>query len=202
MSATLLEDSLGGFLDSVASGDPAPGGGAVAAIAVSMAASLVAMTARFSDGHTDGAHDLVRRAEELRTAVAPLAQADGDAYGRVLAAYRLPREPDPHARKEAVEQALAGAAKTPLAVAEAAADIAAMAAELAEEGNPNLRGDAVTSALLADAASGAAAVLVALNLRPADPADRRAAMAESFASAASAAARRALSSLSNSPTEL
>ena len=48
--------------------------------------------------------------------------------------------------------------------AEAALDVATLAAELAERGNPNLRGDAATAALLAEAAVRATANLVEINL--------------------------------------
>jgi len=42
--------------------------------------------------------------------------------------------------------------------------VATLAAELVERGNPNLRGDAVTAALLAEAAVRATANLVEINL--------------------------------------
>jgi formiminotetrahydrofolate cyclodeaminase len=43
-----LNLSLGEFLDRVASGGPAPGGGSVAAVAVALAAGLSGMAARLS----------------------------------------------------------------------------------------------------------------------------------------------------------
>jgi formiminotetrahydrofolate cyclodeaminase len=43
-------------------------------------------------------------------------------------------------------------------------DVASLAAELVEHGNPNLRGDAATAALLAEAAVRATANLVEINL--------------------------------------
>jgi formiminotetrahydrofolate cyclodeaminase len=52
----------------------------------------------------------------------------------------------------------------PLAIAEAALDVASLAAELAERGNPNLRGDAATAALLSEAAVRATANFVEINL--------------------------------------
>jgi formiminotetrahydrofolate cyclodeaminase len=45
-----------------------------------------------------------------------------------------------------------------------AADAAGIASRLAEQGNPNLRGDAVIAVLLADAAARGAAVLVEINV--------------------------------------
>ena len=57
-------------------------------------------------------------------------------------------------------------------VVETAAEVARLASRLAREGNPNLRGDAVTAALLAESGARAAAALVRLNLADA-PEDHR-----------------------------
>jgi formiminotetrahydrofolate cyclodeaminase len=57
-------------------------------------------------------------------------------------------------------------------VAETGAEVAAVAAAVAAEGNPNVRGDAITAALLAAAGSRAAAALVRINLAGAESDDR------------------------------
>ncbi len=159
-----LEQPLADFLDSVASGEPAPGGGSVAAVAVALAAGLCSMAAHLSADHLADAAELAERAERLRRRVAPLAQEDATAYGRVLAAHRTPDDGDPDARRERIQSALSGAADVPLAVAEVGAMVAEIAGRLAREGNPNLRGDAVVAALLAEAGARAAAVLVEINM--------------------------------------
>lgn len=184
-----LEESLGGFLDHLASKEPAPGGGAAAATTVAMAAALVAMTGRFSVGRLGDAGELVARAGGLVARCAPLAQADAEAYGRVLAAYRAPPGEDGQARRQAIRAALSGAADVPLAVAEVAAEVADMAAHLAEEGNPNLRGDAATAALLAEAGARSASILVGINLSEGD--DLRVPRAEKLADSAARSALRA-----------
>ncbi|HEV2743414.1 MAG TPA: cyclodeaminase/cyclohydrolase family protein, partial [Rubrobacter sp.] len=142
-----LEQSLGGFLDLVASREPAPGGGASAAVAVALAAALTAMAARFSTEHLADAEGLAARADGLRDEVVPLARADAAAYGRVLDAQQAPRD-DEEARRRKIRDALTRAADVPLSVAGIGAEVAGLAARLAEEGNPNLRGDAVTAAVL------------------------------------------------------
>ena len=163
---------LGRFLDSVASREPAPGGGAAAAIVVALAAALSSMAARFSTDQLADAAGLADRAERLREEVAPLARADAAAYGRVLAALRTPDD-DPDARRERIRGALSDAADVPLAVAEAGAELAEVAARLAREGNPNLEGDAAAAAILAEAGVRAAAVLVRINTRAGELADDR-----------------------------
>ena len=131
-----------------------PAGGSVAAIAVAMAAGLVAKTARLSPEWPRAA-EVLERVEALRALVAPLAQADADAYTKVLEAQR---------RKEGVADALSAAADVPLAIAEAATEVASLASLAAREGNTRLRGDAVMAAELAQAAARGAAELVAINL--------------------------------------
>src|SRR5215212_1870303 len=111
-----LDLSLREFLDLVAAGGPAPGGGSVAAVAVALAAGLVGMAARLSADQLADAPGLAERADASRRRVAPLARADAESYGRVLDAYLLPRESE--SRTELIRDALSGAADVPLAVAE------------------------------------------------------------------------------------
>jgi formiminotetrahydrofolate cyclodeaminase len=154
---------LGRFMDMVASREPTPGGGASAAVAVALAAALTAMAARFSADHLADAETIADRAEELRNRVMPLAQADAAAYGRVLDAYRTPRDDD-EKRRRRIREALSEAADVPLSIAEVGVEVVGNAARLVEEGNPNLRGDAMTAAALAKAGVRAAATLVEINV--------------------------------------
>jgi formiminotetrahydrofolate cyclodeaminase len=183
-----LDVSLGEFLDLVASDAPAPGGGSVAAIAVALAAGLSGMAARLSAGRLADAPELADRADASRRRVAPLAAADAESYGSVLAAYR---EPDPETRKARARDALSGAAEVPLAVAEIGNDVAGVAARLAEEGNPNLRGDALAAVFLARAGVRAASALVGINLSSANVDDGRLRRANSLVDTTAATVRRA-----------
>lgn len=151
-------------MELVASREPAPGGGASAAVTVALAAALSSMSARFSTGHLVEAPALTERAEQLRSEVMPLARADAAAYGRVLESYRGQREGDKEGRRRKIREALSEAASVPLAVAEIGAELVGIAVRLVREGNPNLRGDAVVAALLAEAGVRAAAKLVEINV--------------------------------------
>jgi methenyltetrahydrofolate cyclohydrolase len=167
-----LQEPVERFLDRIASAEPAPAGGSVAAVTVAMAAGLVAMAARLAHEWSK-ADDVVDRAEALRSKLTTLALADEDAYARVIEALRLP--PDSPSRDAEVAAALSGAADVPLAVAEAAAEVAVLAALVAQEGNNRLRGDALVAAELAEAGARGAAELVAINLAGRDdPRVRRA----------------------------
>ena len=188
-----LEQPLADFLGSVASGEPAPGGGAVAAVAVALAAGLCTMSARLSADHLADAAELAERAQRLRGRVAPLAQEDATAYGHVLAAYRTPDDGGgPDARRERIRRALSGASGVPLAIAETGAMVAEIATRLAREGNPNLRGDAIAAALLAEAGARAAAVLVEINTAAGEIIDDRFGRVGEFVTRAARAARGAV----------
>jgi methenyltetrahydrofolate cyclohydrolase len=159
----LLDLRLRELLELMASEQPAPGGGSAAALAVAMAAGLCAKVARASNDWPD-ASAAIAQAERLRKRTAPLAQRDADAYEEALAALALPERVEPVVRDATVGAALSRAAEVPLVIAEAGADAARLAALVADRGTPDRRGDAVAAALLAEAATRAAAGLVAVNL--------------------------------------
>ena len=172
-----LDMRVGEFLDVLAAARPDPGGGSAAALAVAFAAALCAMTAELSARHLAQAPGLAADARGLLRRAAPLAQADADAYGGVLAARREPGRPAGRPREERVSAAMARACEVPLEVAELGDRVAALAAEIAGRGNPAVHGDALTAARLAAAAAQAAAALVRINLAgtPDDPRATRAA---------------------------
>jgi formiminotetrahydrofolate cyclodeaminase len=181
-----LELPVGRFLDLVASGESAPGGGSAAAVSVALAAGLSSMAARLSTKQLTDSAVLAQRAERLRERVAPLAQADADTYGLVLAAQRTPNTDDRDGR---VRSALSDAADVPLAVAEAGAEVAKIAARLASDGNPNLKGDAICALMLANAGVRAAATLVEINLSDGGIEDGRPGRARQLVEAAASARR-------------
>lgn len=182
------------LLEEVASSDLAPGGGFVAAIAVSMAAGLVAMAARRSRDHWPEAEGAAAQAEALRLRVAPLAELNAEAYVSAVATLREKSSDEPEARDEAIARALSRAAGIPLQIGEAASDVSILAAAVAEHGEPNLRADAATAALLSEAGARAAATLVEINLTTTSE-DERVARARALAAAASTACERALSAV-------
>jgi formiminotetrahydrofolate cyclodeaminase len=161
--SSFLDEPVRGFLDQLAARTPAPGGGGAAAVTGAMAAGLVAMAARFSATRFPGAGELADQADELRRRLAQLADMDTRAYAAVLEALRLPEGTSQ--REVQRQEALLGAALVPLEIAGIGARVAAMAVRVAEAGNPNLRGDAVTGAVLAAASARSAASLVDINVR-------------------------------------
>ena len=171
---SFLDLSLKEFLDAVPARTPAPGGGAVAAIALSLAAGLTAMAARFAPDDWPRRAEVVGAAEELRTRAEPLADADAEAY----AAFMASRSEEN--RKQIVA--------IPFDLAVVAAQVAELAETVANEGNPNVSGDAAAGADLAAAVASIAARLVELN---ASAGDTRVSVAHNHAAAAAQAAARA-----------
>jgi formiminotetrahydrofolate cyclodeaminase len=166
-SAPIMQQSLAEVLDQVADRTPGPGAGAVAALAVAFAAALVEMTSKYDDSILAQARGV--RANALRTRMLEVAEVERDAYQPVLDAEAMDTD-DPQ-REYRLASALAAASAPPLAIANAGAQVAFLAAESATLGNPALIGDAVTAAELADGATRAAAHLVRINLSdsPGDP---------------------------------
>jgi methenyltetrahydrofolate cyclohydrolase len=185
---------LGRFLELLAGPDPAPGGGGAAALAVSMGAGLCAMTARLSSRQLAAGEreELTTNSERIGATAVALIQADADSYQGVIAARRMPGGPDGQARRRRIAAALSEAAEVPMRIVELAVPVTLIGARLAAAGNPDLRGDAVTGALLAEAGARAAAVLVAINLAGAAGDDRpaRAVRLVEEAAALAAAAQR------------
>jgi formiminotetrahydrofolate cyclodeaminase len=179
--------SVAELLDEVSSPEPMPGAGYCAALALEMAAGLVAMAARVSRAEWGEARGAAAQATTLRERVAPLAERNVEAYRDAVA---LLSAPESGHRDDELRDALARAAGVPLEIADIAVDVASLAAVVAERGDQALRADAVSAALLAEAAARAAATLVAVNLGTTSS-DERVARAGDLAGSASAAAERA-----------
>src|SRR5438034_6559509 len=160
--------SLDGWLEELAGGAPVPGGGSAAALAGALAAALVAMVARLTTGRKADAAQAERvaavlaEADAVRAQLRRLVDDDAAAYARVSEAYRLPKG-DP-GRRRAVDQALVGAAQTPLQVARGAVRLLALAREIGAIGNQNARSDATVAAALAGAALAGAVENVRVNV--------------------------------------
>ena len=160
--------NVGDFCDTISAETSAPGGGSVAAVVGAMGASLTAMAARFSKEQWEDAAGAVAQAEALKARLLPLADEDARAYETVLLALRMPRDVDvdvdDDVRDAAIGDALSRATDVPLAIAEASLDVATLACELAERGNPNLHGDAAAAVFLSESAVRTCANLVEINL--------------------------------------
>jgi formiminotetrahydrofolate cyclodeaminase len=94
-------------------------------------------------------------------------------------------------RDAALRDTLVRASEVLMLISHAACDVALLAAEVSEKGDPELSADAAVAALLAEAATKAARHLVAVNLTMV-PDDERAARGDQLVTSAASAAKRAL----------
>ena len=177
--------SLSGFVSSVASSTPTPGGGSVSAHVGALAAALAQMVAGLTVGRKKYAavdaemKQIGLDAADLGNELAALVEADARAYTAVSNAYKLPKEPDDAAvrRTEAITEALLGASRVPLDTARACARVAELASAVAVKGNTNAVSDAGVAALLAEAACRGAAYNVRINIAALEDKSRGASLA-------------------------
>ena len=167
-----LQQPMNTWLDALASDDPAPGGGAAAALAGALGAALISMVARFTVGRrayaavAADAEAVLATSEALRARLNDLVEADAEAFQGVATAYRLPKlsDDDRQTRQAAIQGALAGATEVPLQVAEVAGELLQLARRIAAIGNRTVLTDAGAAAMLARAAQRAALLNVAANV--------------------------------------
>jgi formiminotetrahydrofolate cyclodeaminase len=177
---------LQGLLAALSAYDSAPAGGSAAAVVAAVAAAVVAKAARRSENRGAATQALA-----LTDRLTKLAALDADVFAAALAALREAtgrgelEASGSESRDFQLGRTLDEAAAVPLAIAEAAADVALLAAEVARAEGSELREDAAAAAQLAAGAARAAAHLVSINLasRPEIQAKARAAVAAAAAAA-------------------
>ena len=187
-----LDLSVDELLIELASPSPVPGSGFAAAVAIAMGAGIVTMAARLSPDWSE-ARGAAAQAETLRKRVMELASRNADAYAEALTALKG-REEKYRTRNETMGDALARAADVPLEIGDAATSVAALAAEVADRGNPRFCADCAAAASLAVAAARAAATLVEVNLGTTGE-DERVSRARAQMADASASLEQALASV-------
>jgi methenyltetrahydrofolate cyclohydrolase len=141
---------------------------------VAAAAALVEKSANLSRKHWDGAAGALERAHALRVKSFELIEEDSQAFLAFVDAVRSGQN------VKIVEDARARTVDVPLVMTQAAAEVAELAVQLANHGNPNLRADAVVAATLAAAAAESGLTLIAVNVADA-PDDARLAAARQLA---------------------
>ena len=168
-----IDETLQHYLDDLASARPAPGGGSTAALSGAMGAALASMVCRLTIGKAAYAgvqqeiEELLKRTEHLRLRFQQLIQEDIEAYGRLSACYKLPRETNEEraTRTEAIQKQLVEAALVPLEVAERAAELVQCCERIIEIGNATVISDVATGAILASGAGDGAALMVRINVQ-------------------------------------
>jgi methenyltetrahydrofolate cyclohydrolase len=160
------------YLQQVAASTAAPGGGSVAALNAALAAALVEMVANLTIGKKgyetvqEEMRDIARQATASRAELTAAIDRDADAYGEVMAAFKLPKETDQQKelRSREIQAAFKLAARVPLEVAKDAVGIIDLAGRAITGGNKNTVSDGAVAAMNARTAALAALVNVKINL--------------------------------------
>jgi len=164
--------SLQAFSEALASDAPTPGGGSAAAVAASLAAALVCMVTRLSQGRPryaafEQTHArALETAEQSRQRFLELADEDAAAYSALVQARRAPRSTDAEraARDAAVRQAAHQAARVPLLVVRECYALMDHVDRLAGRSNLNAASDLDVAARLLESAARGAGANVIVNL--------------------------------------
>lgn len=166
-------ETVGGFVDALASDAPAPGGGAAAALCGAQGAALVSMVCELTLGNGryaeffDICREAGRRARALSERFLELARLDAEVfYGYSLAA-KLPRETEAQRsyRDRERANALRMCAEAPLMTLGAALDGLLLCEGLVGKSNRGLASDLFSAACCLAACGETAAENVRVNLR-------------------------------------
>ena len=168
----LTELTIKEFINKVISNDPVPGGGSVSALNGALAGALAAMVANLTIGRKKYAEvndimvELSSRFEKLSSRLIEDVDRDSDAYNRVFAAFKMPKDTDEEkqVRSEAIQRETKYAAQVPMEVARAIYEVLPMIDTVAQKGNSNAVTDACVSMMCARTAILGALLNVRINL--------------------------------------
>lgn len=160
------------FLEQTASNSPVPGGGSVAALSASLAASLTEMVANLTIGKKgyeaveQEMKTIVKEACLHRKKLAQDIDNDANAYNDVMSAYTLPKNTveEKQRRQEEIQNRLKQAASIPLDVAKDAAKLMLLIGKVVEKGNKNAVTDGAVAVMMARTAALSALYNVKINL--------------------------------------
>lgn len=160
-------ETIGAYLDALASPAPTPGGGSVAGLLSAIGCALGEMVCALTSDAT--AHPDVPEAAKQLTALRAASLAamtrDEAAYAGYIAATKLPKDTaeEKAARRTAMQAALIAAAEAPLALAQTAVSALGAMPRIAAHGNKHVLSDARIGAMLAELAVRAALINVRVN---------------------------------------
>lgn len=163
------DESIADFLDIVATGEPTPGGGAVAAIAGAAGAALCEMVCSITEEQAEDSSLADHRSdlEQHRRRLLELANEDAKAIDELMAATQRPGDDRTDAVRTAIEDAIA----VPIETAESCLAVLEAARTIVDQGYRPAVGDSHTGALLAHTALEASLHNARVNLRWLDDAE-------------------------------
>lgn len=161
-----------GFINETASSSPAPGGGSIAALNAASSAALITMVANLTLGKEKYAavegdmKEVAAKAGALKDDFLALIDEDSNAFNKIMAAFKLPKDTDEakKARSAAIQEATKGAALVPFKAGQKANELFALAEEVITKGNQNAITDGAVAAMNARVAVRGAFLNVKINL--------------------------------------
>jgi len=168
----LTDLTLTKFLEKTASNSPVPGGGSIAALSATIAASLSEMVAHLTIGKKgyealeEEMQEIAKDAFQYRERLIRYIDKDSNAYNDVMAAFKLPKstEQERKNREGAIQEAFINATLVPLDVARDAFKIIGLAGRAVRQGNKNAVTDAAVAVMMARTAALSALYNVKINL--------------------------------------
>ena len=165
----LLNSSIAGFTEQLASPAPVPGGGGASALVGAIGVALGDMVGELTVGkkkYADVEEDvraLMARAQDLRVRLLRCIEKDAVAFEPLSNAYGIPKD-DPM-RDEVMEKCLRDAAAAPLEIFDLCGECIELQREFAEKGSKLVLSDAATGVVFCWSAMYGAAVNVKVNTK-------------------------------------
>lgn len=168
----LVDLTIKGFLSETAGSSPVPGGGSISALNGAIAAALTEMVANLTIGKKKYAdvegqmRAIAIEAASIRERLIRDIDRDSEAYDRVFAAFKLPKETEEQIaeRKRIIQDATKEAAVVPMQVAEEIATVMETIIYVAHKGNRNAVTDACVAMMTARTCVLGALLNVRINL--------------------------------------
>jgi formiminotetrahydrofolate cyclodeaminase len=172
----LIDGSIKNYINEVASKEPTPGGGSVAALAGSLGSALTAMVGYLTIGRKmyleldeKIKEEMDQNFEELKKSIEKLNEIvdeDTKAFDKVMEAFKLPKETEEEKKKrtQAIQEGYKIALEVPLRCAEECFKVLELQKVFANYGNVNAITDVGVGALLAATGLEGALLNVKINL--------------------------------------
>ncbi len=177
----LIDMTVSGFVDELASDSPAPGGGSVAALCGSLAAGLTSMVGNLTQGKYKFKNTEERlayrenearmltmawEAQQMKKKLLSAIDQDTEAFNVYMTAMKMPKKTDEQkkARSEAMQKAVINATAIPLQTMKFCWEVIVLSQTAAKYGNQNAVSDAGVSAMTALTGVKSAYLNVRINL--------------------------------------
>lgn len=179
LESTLGSTPISTYLDTLASADPTPGGGAAAAVTAAEGAALLSMVCNLTIGKKKFAdvEDEIRASHEqcetARRQMLNLGDRDMEVFGTIMEVYKMPKSTpeEAEARRAAIQLALKASSEAPFELFKRCLAMLPHADRLEKIGNPSVLSDVIVGRYLLVAGLMSAMANVEVNLASIDDAE-------------------------------